>query len=86
MVIMLFNKICIMFFNLLIIIAINLIGIFVIINIFNAWVGFNESLDKIKDKTIKITSRVILFILMLTIEISIIGGIINTWIWFFINT
>ena len=75
-----------MFFNLLIIIAINLIGIFVIINIFNAWVGFNKSLDKIKEKIIKISSRVILFILMLTIEISIIGGIINTWIWFFINT
>ena len=86
MVIMLFNKICIMFFNLLIIIAINLIGIFVIINIFNAWVGFNKSLDKIKEKIIKISSRVILFILMLTIEISIIGGIIQSWIWFFVNT
>ncbi len=75
-----------MFFNLLIIIAINLIGIFVIINIFNAWVGFNKSLDKIKEKIIKISSRVILFILMLTIEISIIGGIVRTWIWFFVNT
>ena len=75
-----------MFFNLLIIIAINLIGIFVIINIFNAWVGFNKSLDKIKEKIIKISSRVILFILMLTIEISIIGGIIQSWIWFFVNT
>ena len=75
-----------MFFNLLIIIAINLIGIFVIINIFSAWVGFNKGFDKIKDKTIKISSRVILFILMLTIEISIIGGIIQSWIWFFIDT
>lgn len=75
-----------MFFNLLIIIAINLIGIFVIINIFNAWVGFNKSLDKIKEKIIKISSRVIFFILMLTIEISIIGGIVRTWIWFFVNT
>ena len=75
-----------MVFNLLIIIAINLIGIFVIINIFNAWAGFNQGLEKIKDKTIKITSRAILFILMLTIEICIIGGIIQTWIWFFIDT